>query len=76
MARGRDLDTHSTRVADAWLAGAIPGGAVRELTLGVTDVLRSSSRTDTPVARGEALDRLLPVARAGDVRLCSARSPS
>lgn len=69
VARGRDLDTHSTRVADAWLAGAIPGGAVRELTLGVTDVLRRSSRTDTPVARGEALDRLLPVAQAGDVRL-------
>jgi hypothetical protein len=66
VARGRDLDTHSTRVADAWLAGAVPGGAVRDLTVGVTDVLRRSSRTDTPIARAEALDRLLPLAERGD----------
>ena len=66
VARGRDLDTHSTRVADAWLFGDIPGGTVRDLTVGVTDVLRRSTRTDTPVARGEALDILLPLARHGD----------
>ncbi|HET7901038.1 MAG TPA: DUF222 domain-containing protein, partial [Candidatus Nanopelagicales bacterium] len=69
VARGRDLDTHSTRVADLWLAGDITGGAVRPLTLGVTDVLRRSSRTDTPVAREEALDLLVPLAREHDVRV-------
>ncbi len=68
VARGRDLDTHSTRVADAWLAGKIPGGAVRDLTVGVTDVLRRSTRTDTPVARDGALDHLLPIAASGDTR--------
>ena len=67
VARGRDLDTHSTRIADAWAAGAITGGAVRDLTVGVTDVLRRSSRTDTPIARGEALDHLLPIAERGDL---------
>jgi hypothetical protein len=66
VARGRDLDTHSTRVADAWMAGAVTGGAVRDLTLGVTDALRRSTRTDTPIARGEALDHLLPLAERGD----------
>ncbi|MFN8158419.1 MAG: DUF222 domain-containing protein [Candidatus Nanopelagicales bacterium] len=66
VARGRDLDTHSTRVGDAWLFGDIPGGAVRDLTVGVTEVLRRSTRTDTPVARGEALDILLPLAQHGD----------
>jgi hypothetical protein len=54
VARGRDLWTHSTSVADAWLAGEIRGGTVRDLTVGVTDVLRRSSRTDTPIARAEA----------------------
>jgi hypothetical protein len=68
VAQGRDLVTHSTRVADAWLAGQIPGGAVRDLTLAVSDVLRRSSRTDTPLARGEALDVLLPLARTGNLR--------
>lgn len=66
VGRGRDLDSHSTRVAHAWLAGSIPGGAVRDLTVGVTDVLRRSSRTDTPIARAEALDHLLPLAERGD----------
>lgn len=66
VARGRDLDTHSTRVADAWLTGAITGGTVRDLTAGVTEVIRRSTRYDTPVARGEALDHLLPIAAAGD----------
>lgn len=66
VARGRDLDTHSTRVADAWMAGAVTGGAIRDLTVGVTDVLRRSTRTDTPIARGEALDHLLPLAERGD----------
>ncbi len=66
VARGRDLDSHSTRVADAWLAGVVPGGAVRDLTVGVTDVLRRSTRTDTPIARGEALDHLMPLAERGD----------
>jgi hypothetical protein len=64
VARGRDLGSHSTAVADAWLTGEIPGGAVRDLTLGVTDVLRRSSRTDRRIARQEALDQLMPVARA------------
>ncbi len=66
VGRGRDLDTHSTRVADAWAAGLIHGGMVRDLTLGVTDVLRRSARVDTPVARDEALDHLLPLAATGD----------
>ena len=69
VARGRDLVTHSVRVGDGWLAGAVPGGAVRDLTLGVTDVLRRSSRTDTPIARDEALDVLLPLAEEHDVRI-------
>ncbi len=66
VARGRDLDSHSTRVADGWMSGAVSGGAVRDLTVGVTDVLRRSSRSDTPVARGEALDHLIPIAERGD----------
>ncbi|MBI1379372.1 MAG: DUF222 domain-containing protein [Frankiales bacterium] len=66
VARGRDLDTHSTQVADSWLAGRITGGAVRELTLGVTDLLRRCARTDTRLARAQALAALLPVAEAGD----------
>lgn len=69
VARGRDLTTHSVRVGDAWLAGTAPGGAVRDLTLGVTDVLRRSTRTDTPIARDEALDVLLPLAEEHDVRI-------
>ncbi len=69
VARGRDLDTHSTRVADGWMAGDLPGSAVRDLTVGVTDVLRRSSRTDTPLARAEALDHLLPIAERGDADL-------
>ncbi len=66
VARGRDLDTHSTRVADGWMSGAVSGSAVRDLTVGVTDVLRRSTRSDTPIARGEALDHLLPIAERGD----------
>jgi hypothetical protein len=62
-----DLDSHSTRVADAWLAGEIPGGAVPDLTRGVSDWLRRSSRTDSRAARSDALDHLLPVARTGRV---------
>ncbi len=69
VARGRDLDTHSTRVADAWMARAVTGGAIRDLTVGVTDVLRRSTRTDTPIARAEALDHLLPIAERGDADL-------
>lgn len=68
VARGRDLDTHSTEVADAWMVGEITGGAIRDLTLGITDVLRRSARSDTRIARREALDSLLPLARRGDHR--------
>jgi hypothetical protein len=68
VARGRDLTSHSTAVADAWVAGEITGGMVRELTAGVTEVLRRCDRTDTPLARKEALDLLMPVARTGKVR--------
>lgn len=67
VARGRDLDSPSIRVADAWLAGVIPGGAVRDLTLGVTDVLRRSGRIDAEASRDQALDILLPVAATGRV---------
>lgn len=55
-------------MADAWLTGAITGGTVRDLTVGVSDVLRRSARVDTPVARSEALDLLLPVAASGGAR--------
>ena len=37
VGRSRDLDSHSTRVADAWLSGAIRGGSVRDLILGVNN---------------------------------------
>ena len=67
VVRGKDLDSHSTVVADAWLAGEIPGGAVADLTRGVSEWLRRSSRTDTRAARAEALDHLMPVARTGRV---------
>ena len=68
VGRGRDLVSHSTRVADAWLAGGIPGGAVRHLTIGVTDVIRRSKVKDTAAARTKALDTLLPIAKQRDVR--------
>jgi hypothetical protein len=68
VARGRDLWRHSTGVADDWLAGRIRGGSIRALTLGATDVLGRSSRTDTPLSRAEVLDRLMPYAVAGDAR--------
>ena len=60
--------SHSTRVADAWLAGEIPGGVVRPLTLGVTDVIRRSEVDDPVAARVQALDTLLPIARRRNVR--------
>jgi hypothetical protein len=68
VARGRDFWTHSPQVGDAWLAGSITGGMVRALTLGVTDLLVRSSRGDTPLTRGQALDALMPTAEAGDAR--------
>jgi len=68
VARGRDFWTDSPQVGDAWLAGAITGGTIRSLTLGVTDLLVRSSRGDTPLTRGEALDQLMPFAEAGDAR--------
>jgi len=67
VGRGRDLVTHSTRVADAWLAGDIPAGAVRPLTLGVSEVLRRSQVHDQVAARSKALDTLLPIAADRDV---------
>ena len=66
VGRGRDLVTHSTRVADAWLAGAIPGGAVRPLTSGVSEVIRRSQVHDPAAARTRALDALLPIAAERD----------
>jgi hypothetical protein len=68
VARGRDLCSHSTRVGDDWLAGRIKGGSIRALTLGVSDLLVRSSRSDTPLSRQEALDTLMPYAVAGDAR--------
>jgi len=67
VGRGRDLVTHSTRVADAWLAGQIPAGAVRPLTLGVSEVIRRSQVHDPAAARVKALDTLLPIAGERDV---------
>jgi hypothetical protein len=67
VGRGRDLVTHATRVADAWLAGDIPAGAVRPLTLGVSEVLRRSKVHDLVAARSTALDSLLPIAGDRDV---------
>lgn len=42
---GRDLDTRSTRVADAWLAGHVRGGSIRDLTQ--TPALAQGCTTDT-----------------------------
>jgi hypothetical protein len=67
LARARDLREHSDPVRDAWLAGDVHGDAVRELTSGVTSMLRPvpAPRAEKERLRAEALDLLLPVARIG-----------
>ena len=67
LARGRDLRDHSTRVEDAWLAGAVSGDAVRELTSGVSGALKpvQAPTVHKQRMRAEALDLLLPLAEVG-----------
>ena len=73
IARARDLRDHSAPVGDAWLAGEVSGDSVRELTCGVTGMLKpvSAPRAAKEALRAEAVELLLPVAKAGtpaDVR--------
>ncbi|HET7899669.1 MAG TPA: hypothetical protein VFL59_00675, partial [Candidatus Nanopelagicales bacterium] len=67
LARGRDLHEHSEPVARAWLAGGISGDSVRELTSGITGVLKgvTAPRDEKARLRAEAIEVLLPVALAG-----------
>ncbi|MFN8159025.1 MAG: hypothetical protein U0R68_16520 [Candidatus Nanopelagicales bacterium] len=67
LARGRDLREHSEPVAQAWLHGEISGDSVRELTSGVSGVLRqvTAPREEKAALRAEAVEVLLPVARLG-----------
>jgi hypothetical protein len=67
VGRGRALQRDYAVVADGWLAGRIPGGAVTALTVGVEDVLRRSTRRSTPVSREQVLADLVPIAEAGDL---------
>ncbi|MFN8147408.1 MAG: DUF222 domain-containing protein [Candidatus Nanopelagicales bacterium] len=67
LARARDLREHSEPVEREWLRGEITGDAVRELTSGVSGVLRqvTAPREEKAALRAEAIDVLLPVARLG-----------
>ena len=67
LARGGDLHDHSEPVRRAWLAGEISGDAVRELTSGVTGVLKrvKAPREQKSALRADAIDVLMPVAQLG-----------
>jgi len=67
LARARDLREHSEPVEQEWLVGAVTGDAVRELTSGVSGVLRqvTAPREEKAALRAEAIEVLLPVARLG-----------
>ena len=67
LARSRDLREHSAPVRRAWLDGSISGDCVRELTSGVSGVLRlvTAPREEKARLREEAVEVLLPVATAG-----------
>jgi hypothetical protein len=69
LARGRDLNGHSARVAEAWLAGQVTGDAVRVLTLGVSGALKrvAASSGERDALRAEALEVLVPL--AGEVEV-------
>jgi hypothetical protein len=69
LARARDLREHSAPVRAAWLGGEVSGDAVRELTSGVSGALGtlSTTREEKARLRAEAVDLLMPVARAGTV---------
>ena len=67
VGRGRALHRDYAVVADAWLAGVVPGGAVRALTQGVEGIIGRSHRLSTPARREDLLGRLLPIAASGDV---------
>jgi hypothetical protein len=62
LGRARDLRGDYTRVGDAWLAGDIPSGAVRELTTGVRRALTAIPSQTRDATRDDVLDTLLPVA--------------
>lgn len=73
IVRSRDLREHSEPVRRAWVAGEISGDSVRELTSGIAGALTTvkTARVDRERLRDEAVEVLLPVAKAGtpaDVR--------
>jgi hypothetical protein len=72
VAQGRALQRDYSVVADAWLAGRIPGGAVKALTSGVEDLLRRSQRRSNPVRRERVLADLLPIAADRNLALLEA----
>ncbi len=78
LARARDLREHPAPVQQHWLAGSISGDQVRELTSGVNGVLAHlpTTRAEKQRLRADAVEVLLPVARAGtaaDVKRAVAR---
>jgi hypothetical protein len=72
VAQGRALQRDYTQVADAWLAGRIPSGAIKALTSGVEEVLRRAERSSTQVRRDTILAELMPIAEARNLPLLEA----
>ena len=72
VAQGRALHRDYTAVADAWLAGRIPSGAIKALTSGVEDVLRRAQRRSTPVRRDTILTDLMARAEQRNLALLEA----
>ena len=69
VARARDLRGEYAVVEGPWLAGAISGDAVREITVGVRSAIKHSGLPyeERELARKAALETLLPLAEVGTV---------
>jgi hypothetical protein len=69
VARARDLRGEYALVEGPWLAGAISGDAVREITVGVRSAIKHSGLPyeERELARKAALETLVPLAEIGTV---------
>ncbi len=67
VARSYDVSGRFARTEAAWLAGEVSAGAVREITHGITRVVRGRSLADSATITAQAQETLLQVARTGTV---------
>ena len=67
VARAYDVSGRFARTEAAWLRGEISTGAAREITHGITQVVRGRSVHDSATIAAQAQETLLQVARTGTV---------